>query len=188
MKRKRRTKRAIGILVFMLLLVGIAAGYWWRTGWLERSQDRPIRTAARRYGVEPALIKAVVWQESRFNPSVRGHSGELGLMQLQEEAAREWVDAEHINAFDHEHCLDPATNILAGTYYLKKLLKRYRQTDNPIPYALADYNAGRGNVLKWLGGTAATNSAVFVEQIGFPATRQYVKAIMERYEYYRTGF
>jgi soluble lytic murein transglycosylase len=71
---------------------------------------------------------------------------------------------------------------------LKKLLKRYARTDNPLPYALADYNAGRGNVLKWNSGSAATNSAAFVEQIGFPGTKDYVKAVMGRYAHYRPVF
>ncbi len=69
-----------------------AAGYWWWQGRLERSQDGPIRAAAQRYGVEPALIKAVVWRESRFHPRARGRAEEIGLMQLQEEAAREWAE------------------------------------------------------------------------------------------------
>lgn len=178
-----------GLLVAVALLG--AAGiffYWWWQGRLERSQDVPIRAAARRYGVPPALVKAVVWRESRFHPHVRGQHQEIGLMQLQEYAAQEWADSEHLVAFDHENCLDPATNTLAGTYYLKKLLNRYRNTDNPLPYALADYNAGRGNVLKWITGAGATNSESFIAQIQFPRTREYVRAIMERYEYYRPRF
>jgi len=49
-----------------------------------------------------------------------------------------------------------------------------------VPYALADFNAGRGNVLKWTTGAAATKSAVFMDQIGFPSTRAYVKAVQRR--------
>jgi len=64
-------------------------------------------------------------------------------------------------------------------------LRHYSQTDNPLPYALAEYNAGRGNVLKWLDGQAATNSAAFLAQIGFPSTRAYVLAVSDRYQYYR---
>jgi soluble lytic murein transglycosylase len=162
--------------------------YWWWQGWLERSQDSVIRAAARRYGVEPALVKAIVWRESRFNPKARGRAEEFGLMQIQEEAAREWADAEHVTGFDHKQCFDPGTNTLAGTWYLRKLLKRYAGSDNPLPYALADYNAGRGNVLKWTKGEAATNSAAFVDQIGFPGTKTYVEEVIARYEHYRTDF
>jgi len=178
-------------LILILLLVFLAGGpaaYWWWHDWLERSQDEPIRAAAQRYAVEPALVKAIVWRESHFHPRARGRAQEIGLMQIREVAAGEWADAEHLAGFAHEHCFDPATNTLAGTWYLKKLLKRYAQTDDPLPYALADYNAGRGNVLKWITGAAATNSAAFTAQIGFPGTRNYVQAVMRRYARYRPEF
>lgn len=168
------------VLALMLLALTAASGWWWRTTRLENSQDSPIFAAASRYEVDPALIKAIVWRESRFNPLAHGKAGELGLMQLQELAAQEWADAEHVIGFTHEHCLDPRTNTLCGTFYFKRLLQRYRQTDNPVPYALADYNAGRANVLHWNEGAAVTNSALFVQQIGFPGTRDYVLAVMKR--------
>lgn len=151
----------------------------------ENRYNTQIRAAAERYHVDPMLVKAVVWRESRFRPGARGTKGEIGLMQIQEWAAQEWAEAEHITNFQHECCLDPKTNTLAGTYYLSQLLKRYARTDNPVPYALAAYNAGRGNVLKWDSGAAATQSAVFMDQIGFPSTRQYVKSIMRRERLYR---
>ena len=181
--------RLVGVIASVLLVVLVGIGiYWWRVNWLERSQDQVIRLAARRYAVEPALVKAVVWRESRFNPRAHGRAEEFGLMQLQEEAAREWADAERVPDFVHEHCFDPGTNTLAGTWYLRKLLRRYANSDNALPYALADYNAGRGNVLRWTKGEAATNSALFVAQIGFPRTRSYVQEVIARYEHYRPRF
>jgi peptidoglycan lytic transglycosylase len=172
------------IWVFALLGVGVVA-FGWREQRRERRYDAQIQAAARRYGVDPMLVKAVVWRESRFKPERRGRKGEVGLMQIQEVTAREWADAEHVRSFAHEYCLDPGTNTLAGTFYLGKLLKRYAKADNPVPYALADYNAGRSNVLRWNGGAAATNSAVFIEQIGFPGTRNYVQSVMWHYSFYR---
>ena len=179
MKRRRL------ILIFALLCVGGAVIYLWREERLEQKFAPQIHAAAGRYGLDPLLIKAVIWQESRFNPNARGSSGEIGLMQIQEIAAQEWADAEHDRAFVHAHCFDPRTNTLAATFYLAKLLKRYAKTDDPVPYALADYNAGRGNVLKWNNGAAATNSAVFIEQIGFPRTKAYVESVQRRREIYR---
>ena len=160
-----------------LLLVGALAVYLWREEQLERRYIPQIRAAAKRYGVDPMLVKAVVWRESRFNSEARGTSGEIGLMQIREIPAQEWADTEHNLAFVHAHCFDPGTNTLAATFYLGKLLKRYAKTDNPVPYALADYNAGRGNVLKWNSGAAATNSALFIEQIGFPGTKDIRKTV-----------
>src|SRR5258708_18248531 len=103
------------LLALVLLIVGGVAAHWWWRGRLERSQDGPILAAARRYGVDPALVKAVVWRESRFHPQARGRVGELGLMQIREEAAQEWADAEHDEGFKHEQCIGSLTNTLSGT-------------------------------------------------------------------------
>src|SRR5437868_10747094 len=110
-------KRRWLALIVILGVMGPGSIYWMWQGKRERSQDGPIRAAAQRYGVEGSLIKAVVWRESRFDPTVRGRAGEIGLMQLQEAAAQEWADAEHIATFQHEHCFDPRTNTLAGAWY-----------------------------------------------------------------------
>jgi soluble lytic murein transglycosylase len=177
-------------IILLLLSVGTAGvvaigGYLWFANTQGQRFDPEINAAAKRYSVDPLLVKAVIWQETRFHPDRRGRAGEIGLMQLQEAAALDWAGAEHIQNFSHEHCFNAGTNVLAGTYYLGKLLKRYAHTDNPIPFALADYNAGRGHLLKWNGGAAATNSAVFIGQIGFPNTKTYVKSVMRRYALYK---
>ena len=177
-------KLAAMLFILVLALAGVVVLFRWREDKLEHSQDGNILAVAARHGLEPALVKAVVWRESGFNPSARGRAGELGLMQLREDAAQEWADQERIETFDHSHCMDPVTNLLAGTFYLAKLRRRYLHTDDPLPYALADYNAGRSNVLKWNKGEAATNSVVFIEQISFPATREYVRAILSRRGHY----
>lgn len=181
--------KRVRLLIVLLLFIAVPAGFWLgHEEWLEHSQDGPIRAAAMRYKVAPALVKAIVWRESRFHPDVHGSAGELGLMQIREDAAFEWAYAEHNTNFAHEHCLNPQTNVFAGTFYLAKMLRRYAKTDNPLPYALADYNAGRGNVLKWNSGDAATNSASFINQIGFPSTSNYVASVTRRYEHYRESF
>ncbi len=180
--------RLILISLLLLLLGGLIA-YWRYYEWREQSQDGPILAAGRRYGVDPALVKAVVWRESRFNAAARGSRGEIGLMQvLLPAAAKDWADAERRPALTPDHLLNPQTNTLIGAWYLEKLLKRYAQTDNPLPYALADYNAGRSNVLKWKQGAAATNSAAFLRQINFPTTKNYIRSVTRRYDHYREIF
>jgi soluble lytic murein transglycosylase len=168
----------------LLAACGIIAWWGW-SYWREHRFDAVIAAAASRYQLDPALVKAVVWEESRFNPDVRGRVGEMGLMQVRTGVARDWAGTEHLRSFEPEACFNPATNTLAGAWYLKKALHRYSQADNPLPYALAEYNAGRGNVVKWLDTRSATNSAAFLGRIGFPSTRLYVMAVMERYERYR---
>lgn len=179
-------RRIVWFLLAAIALgcVGVG-GYLWFAASQGRKFEPEINAAAKRYGVDPLLVKAVIWQETRFHPDRRGRAGEIGLMQIQEAAAMDWAGAEHIQNFSHEQCFDPGTNVLAGTFYLGKLLKRYAHTDNPIPFALADYNAGRGRLLKWNGGAGATNSVVFMGHIGFPHTKAYVKSVMRRYALYK---
>jgi soluble lytic murein transglycosylase len=182
-------RRWASILGLMVVVAGVA--WYWRSR-LEDRFDEQISAAARRHSLPPSLVKAVVWKESRFDPGVRGRAGEIGLMQVTELAAQEWADAQRIRGYHHDQTLDPVTNLMAGTYYLAKVLRRYAATDNPLAYALADYNAGRRNVLRWMNAPnapqARTNSARFLAVMTYPGTRQYVEEILERRRRYEPQF
>lgn len=169
------------LVLVAIVTVDLILGLVWYLNWRNHHFDADIAAAARRYGVDPELVRAVVWQESRFNSQARGSAGELGLMQIRNLAAKDWATAEHVDPFDHKMCLDPRTNTLAGTWYLSKLISRYPETDDPLVYALADYNAGRTYVLRWAKGRAATNSEVFLQTMTFPGTRKYITSILDRY-------
>ncbi len=166
-------------LLAIILLGGVALLIEKWRAIRENSQDPVILEAAAHYGVDPALVKAVVWRESWFNPRARGRKGEIGLMQIREKTAQEWAAEEHIHLITHFQMLDPVKNARAGTWYLRKLLRR----------ALADYNAGRARVLQWSNsGAAATNSAAFLARMDYPGTRRYVQSVMKRYQHYRPIF
>jgi len=177
-------RRWIIFMAAILVVDAIVGWLWWRH-WREHRYDSEIVAAARRYNIEPALVKAVVWRESAFDARARGRAGELGLMQLMPASAGEWAAAERVPGFMHKHVLDPRTNTFVGAWYLAHALKRYPATDNPTAYALADYNAGRGNVLKWLQGPAATNSSSFLSQMTFPGTRRYIESVLSERERFR---
>jgi soluble lytic murein transglycosylase len=173
-------------LFYSLLLLGI--GLIWQNMNHESRFDSQIRQAALKYNVSPALVKAVIWRESRFKPKARGSVGEIGLMQIRELTAQEWCTANKIKKIDPSHLFNPQTNIYIGSWYLSKMLKRYNKTDNPLPYALSDYNAGRKNVLRWSEGSAQTNSSLFLENITYPSTRRYVESVTQRSKHYERKF
>ena len=182
---RRRTRSHWLRWLLLLLIIDAAVFYWWWGNQKERRYNSIIRDAATDFEVEYALIKAVIWQESRFDEMAVGKAGEIGLMQLMELAAFEWADEHGVHDFEHTHVYDPLTNILAGTYYLKSRLQRYLHADDPLPYALADYNAGRTHVLRWAKEAARTNSALFLQNMDYPGTRRYIDLITQRRDHYR---
>src|ERR1041385_2496495 len=101
------------LFVAGVLLLAFFAG-WWRRAHLESSQDKNILAASRKHGVDPALIKAGVWGESRFRPEAKGGKGETGLMQIMEDTGKEWAAAQHIPMFTKHLLRDPAKNIDCG--------------------------------------------------------------------------
>jgi soluble lytic murein transglycosylase len=145
--------------------------------------DGLIEQAAAKYGVDPLLVKAVVWRESRFFPHRIGAAGERGLMQVGEAAARDWAAAQKLEVFVFADLFDAKTNLEAGTWYLGQALVRWKDRDDPVPFALAEYNAGRSRVEKWAEkfGTAGEMLA----QSAAAGTRRYVDDLVRRYRLYR---
>lgn len=101
--------------------------------------DVIILRAGKQYGVDPRLLHAVIWQESKYKVQARSHAGAQGLMQMIPATARR---------FGCTDVYDPEANIQAGTRYLRFLLKRF---NGNVSLALAGYNAGEGSVDKYDG-------------------------------------
>ncbi len=152
--------------------------------------DPMIADVAARHGVDPRLVKAVVWQESRFHPEKTGTSGERGLMQVGEAAAADWAKANRVETFLPNDLYSPRTNLEIGTWYLGRALRSWEGKDDPLPFALAEYNAGRRHVHRWIRENALTpetiDSARFRPLISYPTTRAYISAIERRFRAYRT--
>jgi soluble lytic murein transglycosylase len=150
--------------------------------------DDLIRQAGQKYGVDPMLIKAVIWRESAFSPDKVGRDGERGLMQVMDAAANDWARQTKHPTFVPTDLFSPQVNIEAGTWYLKKGLVRYASKDDPKTFALAEYNAGKSRVDKWMGNTnqgASVTAGDLRDSISFPGTRDYVDAILDRYRFYQ---
>jgi soluble lytic murein transglycosylase len=156
----------------------------WLSFGRHQAHDKTIAGAAARHGVDPLLVKAVIWQESRFHPDKLGGHGERGLMQVTEPAAADWVQATGVETFVPGDLLDPKTNIEVGTWYLGRALRHWSGQQDPLPFALGEYNAGRSRVKRWSGGELLTAQELDAA-MDIPGTRAYIAAVRARYDYYR---
>jgi soluble lytic murein transglycosylase len=161
--------------------------YEWMSPARFHQYDHLIRSVAIEHHLDPMLVKAVVWRESRFDPRKHGSAGERGLMQVSEKAADEWARENKIDNFHVEQLFDPKINLEAGAWYLRRAFERWKAQSDPIPFALAEYNAGASRAQRWSGGDTVDPIPVreFLQNIDFPATRKYVESIIARYEFYQ---
>ncbi len=191
----RRSRRARLWLALAALAVLALAALWPAVGGIprlrrayRRLQANParyepiIREAAKRHGVSPAFVKAVIWTESRFVPDTVGGKGEAGLMQVTEGAIREWADAHQRPLPARPLWFDPRLNIEIGTWYLGRAMNRWRDYESMEVLALSEYNAGRSRALKW--APADPRDELPPEAVIFPSTRAYITQILAKTRYY----
>jgi soluble lytic murein transglycosylase len=184
---RRRLSQFLLALLVVLAIAELAYLDWQRNQPKESIYDPVIVAVAREDDVDPFLIRALIWRESHFDPTTYGLAKEHGLMQVTPEAGAEWAKAMKISGFQPDDLFDPVTNIRAGTWYLNRALHRWDDTDDPMPFALAEYNAGRSNALKWVDPANPRDPNAFVQRITFPTTRKYVEVILERRAEYRVS-
>jgi soluble lytic murein transglycosylase len=125
--------------------------------------------------LNPFLVTSLIRQESRFEKEIRSPVGATGLMQVMPSTGA-WI-AEKINLQDYS-LAKPEDNVNLGTWYLDYTHKEYN--DNSM-LAVASYNAGPGNVAKWVKKYGLGDSDDFVEKIPFSETRGYVESVFSNY-------
>ncbi len=164
-------------LIILIVVVGLGVVVYRHI----HAYDKIIVRVGAAHQVETSLIRAVIWKESRFNARQVGKHGEIGLMQLTEGAAREWAAAVGQKKFVMRDLYNPEININAGTWYLKRAIKFWTAKKNPLPYALAEYNAGRSNTLRW-AAQDKNDPNIFWSSITYPTTRKYVRDVLRLHE------
>ena len=126
--------------------------------------EQIINQAATTHQVDPALIKAIIMAESRYNPKAVSKRGARGLMQLMPVTAK---------SLGVEDSFDPAANINGGVMYFKRLLDRF---DGNVEFALAAYNAGSRNVRKYGGVPPFRQTRTYIHKV-FKYQRQYKQEV-----------
>jgi peptidoglycan lytic transglycosylase len=140
-----------------------------------------LRAEAAETGLDPALVAAVIWQESTFDPQAVSGAGARGLMQIMPPTGRELARNLGLKyRIDMLH--DPDRGLELGTRYLKRMIDGF---GGRIDKALAAYNAGPNRVASWTKARPGQGSEEFIEGIPFQETRSYVMTILANREHYR---
>lgn len=134
-----------------------------------------LTAAAEEAGVDPALVFAVARKESAFSPDARSRAGALGLLQVMPATGRRVASDLGLSPPAVADLLDPATNARLGTAYLRQMLDRF---DGNIILAAAAYNAGPQRARRWAEDNAGQPAAVWIENITYGETRDYVKSVL----------
>jgi soluble lytic murein transglycosylase len=165
----------VAVLAGAFLVVDETSPPWYERLRYPLRYEAIVRSHARHYDLDPALLAAVIYQESKFHPDARSDSGAIGLMQLRPETAEGIAIRTGGHAFRTDDLLDPEINIRYGSWYLRHLFRKYGEER----LVLAAYNAGQGNVDAWRASG---------REIQFAETRAYVERVEELKNVYRDAY
>jgi soluble lytic murein transglycosylase len=185
--RRRRLAFLAGAVVLGALLAALVTGLGpeaVRELALPLRHDDIIRQQARDKNLDPALIAAVIYEESRFRDQT-SHAGARGLMQITPKTADAIAKHSGGTRFRHSDLASPQINISYGAYYLRLLIDHYGGNET---LAIAAYNAGIGNVDRWVAEAGGPDRFDQADDIPFPETRAYVENVMGSRKAYRDKY
>ncbi|MCI9272458.1 MAG: lytic transglycosylase domain-containing protein [Clostridiales bacterium] len=179
---KRFGKLICLLLVLVLVGVGIYHAYFYflKKAYPIEYEDIVTQETAK-YEIEPSLVYAVIRSESSFRPQAKSTAGAMGLMQLTPETFQ-WLQTK-VNPgepMDDTALNDPKVNIRYGVYLLSLLRSQY--DDETV--VLCAYNAGMGNVNKWLKNVETSPDGETLSSIPIEETRNYVDRVLKSKEMY----
>lgn len=136
------------------------------------------------YDVDPLMILSVMKAESNFNPNAQSKKDAMGLMQITKTTGAWIAEQQGILDFNTDLLLDPEVNIRFGSWYLDNLYTQFEDWD----LVIASYNAGRGNVDKWLNNPENSKDGKVLHYIPFNETDKYLKKVKAYYNIYSTFY
>lgn len=140
-----------------------------------------VEEYAKKYELDPLLIYSIIKAESNFKEDAKSNSNAIGLMQVMLTTGQEMGKDLRKEKITEEELYKPETNIEIGVKYFKSLLDKY----NNYNLAIIAYNAGMGNLDKWLEQGIIDAEGKQIENIPFPETKNYVRKILQNYRIYK---
>jgi soluble lytic murein transglycosylase len=178
------TLAAVAVVMLLLAIVALGVHQAARGLALPLTHTSLIREQAAAKHLDPALIAAVIYTESRFEPRPSA-AGAQGLMQILPATAYYLAHLSGGARFTASDLATPQINVAYGSYYLRYLLDHYKGNEM---LALAAYNGGIANVDSWVAHANAEGRSLDVEDIPFPETREYVRQVMVAQQAYRAAY
>ena len=184
------TRRALGTvaaIVVTVLFVGVVVSLLHqatRNLALPLSDASIIREQAAAKRLDPALIAAVIYAETKFDPRPSS-AGAEGLMQILPSTAYYLAQLSGGSSFTASDLADPSVNVAYGSYYLRYLLNHFGGDEM---LAVAAYNGGLTNVDSWVAKADAAGRQLSVAEIPFPQTREYVQRVLNAQQAYRETY
>src|SRR3954469_17248010 len=185
--RRRRLRFAVAVasLAALVLIIGLhPLKHAVQEITLPLRHEDIIRQQAHDKHLDPALVAAVIYTESRFRDQT-SRAGAKGLMQLTPATARFVERLSGGSTFRISDLSTPQVNIAYGTFYLRYLLNRYGDNE---ALALAAYNGGEGNVDRWVDKARQKGEALSIDAIPFGETRAYVRTVQKAASEYRRSY
>ncbi|WP_168122048.1 lytic transglycosylase domain-containing protein [Paenibacillus sp. HB172176] len=183
-KNRGRMRRRLLLLIIAGILAILFLKSEWLANWMYPIHFKDdIRASAANYDLEPHLVAAVIRAESNYETGKESKKGALGLMQLMPDTADWVVDKAGFTEVDEEMLRHRAdVSIEVGSWYLSSLSEQF---DHNVVAAVAAYNAGPGNVRKWLDSGEWDGQMETVKKIPFGETRHYVQRVIYYYNKYK---
>lgn len=183
-RRTLGTLLALAFVVLVAVLIASGVNHAVNKLGLPLTNASTIRKQAAEKHLDPALIAAVIYAESKFEPR-ESSAGAEGLMQILPETAYFIAHRSGGTAFTASDLATPSINLAYGSYYLRYLLDHY---DGDEMLAVAAYNAGLANVDRWVARAKANGGELTVAAIPFPETRAYVERVQSAQREYRSAY
>lgn len=181
---KKRTYFVIVAIVIMIVLIFTVFKpiNWVLKKLYKLEYSEYVYQYAEENNIDPLLVFAIIKAESNFNHSIQSSSGAIGLMQLMESTAIEMAKEVKQEIVVKEALYNPEINIKIGTFYYAYLIQHYEGNEY---LALAAYNAGMGNVDKWIKEGIIKADGSDLENIPYKETNNYVRKIIRDYKIYQ---
>lgn len=182
-KIMKKIKRILGIIIVIFLIVTI--GLVFLTTRYPIGYKSIIVSYSNEYDLDPYLIASIINVESKYNKDAISNKCAKGLMQIGPKTGLWASEILEIKDYNEELLFNPDINIRIGTWYVKTLFKEFNGNQDLV---LAAYNAGSGNVKKWLNDEKYSSDGKTLDRIPFKETEEYLLKVNNNYKIYSTVY